>query len=254
MQIPSSGKGNQRQLAGEELLQQVGHLRGVVGAVDAAGLDDYRRQVLGVDHLLDDLVGLELGLLVVGGEVGLGVLVGLVDDLLVRVAEDADGGDVDDPGHFGLQRDPHHPLGPGDVGLPHRRALLGRDPDLVHRRRVDRRVAAAHPLAKGVLVAEVATDQLAAEGGQLRGFLGAADQADDLVAAVAQLAHNLAADEAGSARDEDLHGKAAYRPGDGAYNPLEWRLRKTGAVAGRVSAPWRSASSTAAATGSRWRS
>ena len=44
MQIPSSGKGSQRQFPGEELLKQIRHLRGVVGPVDAAGLDDHGGQ------------------------------------------------------------------------------------------------------------------------------------------------------------------------------------------------------------------
>ena len=84
--------------------------------------------------------------------------------------------------------------------------LLGGDPDLVHRRGVDQGVAALHAVAQRLGVAEVAADQLAAELGQLCRFLGCADQADDLVAAVAQLAHDLAADEPRSSRHEDLHG------------------------------------------------
>ncbi len=55
-------------------------------------------------------------------------------------------------------------------------------------------------------VAEIAADQLAAELLQLARFLRAADQADDVIAALAQLAHDLAADEARSSRYEDLHG------------------------------------------------
>ena len=52
------GEGQQRQLAGEELLQQVGDLRGVAGAVDAAGLDDHAGQAVLGDHPLGDLVRL----------------------------------------------------------------------------------------------------------------------------------------------------------------------------------------------------
>ena len=66
------------------------------------------------------------------------MLVGLVDDLAVGVAEGADGRDVDDLGDLGLQRRPQHPLAAAHVGLVHRRVLLGRDADLVHRRGVDR--------------------------------------------------------------------------------------------------------------------
>ena len=61
------------------------------------------------------------------------------------------------------------------------------------------------PARIAAVVAEVAADQLAAERGDRLALLGVADQADDLVAAVAQLAHDLAADEARSSRDEDLH-------------------------------------------------
>ena len=66
------------------------------------------------------------------------------------------------------------------------------------------RVAALHPGADRVAVAEVAGDQLAAELGQLARFLRAADEADDLVAALAQLAGHGAADEAGRPCHEDL--------------------------------------------------
>ena len=45
-QMPSSGKGISGSLPGEELLEQVGDLRGVAGAVDAAGLDDHAGQAL----------------------------------------------------------------------------------------------------------------------------------------------------------------------------------------------------------------
>ena len=69
------------------------------------------------------------------------------------------------------------------------------------------RVAALHAARGSPRVAEVAGDQLAAELLELAGLLRAADQADDLVAALAQLAHDLAADEAGPSRDEDLHGR-----------------------------------------------
>ncbi len=107
---------------------------------------------------------------------------------------------------LGLQRRLQHALAAGDVGLVHRRVLLGRDADLVHRRGVDEAVAALHAVAQRLGVAEVAADQLAAELGQLRRFLRGPDEAGDLVAASAQLPHDLAADEARSSRHEDLHG------------------------------------------------
>ena len=69
----------------------------------------------------------------------------------------------------------------------------------------------------------------AAQLGQLRGLLGVADQADDLVAALAQLAHDLAADEPRSSRDEDLHGRQSLSStGAAAYNRVEWIDRRNG--------------------------
>ena len=86
--------------------------------------------------------------------------------------------------------------------------MLGRDPDLVHRGGVDRRrrsppcparIASASPRSP-------LTSSQPSVAVSFAAFSRAADEADDLVAAVAQLAHDLAADEAGAARDEDLHG------------------------------------------------
>ena len=206
-QIPSSGKGSRKQPPGEEFRQQVGDLRGVAGPVDAAGLDDHAGQAL-LDHQpLGDPVTLELRLLVVGGEFLAGVLVALVDDFLVGVAEGADGRDVDDLADLGLLGRPQDTLAAAHVGLVHRRVLLGGNADLVHRRGVDEGVAALHAGAQRGLVAEVAADDLTAECGDLFALLGGAHQADDLVAACPQLAHDLAADEPGSSRDEDLHGR-----------------------------------------------
>ena len=85
---------------------------------------------------------------------------------------------------------------------------------------MDHGVAAGHALADRPFVAEVAGDQLAAELGRLLALLGVADQADDLVAAGAQLAHDSAADESGPSGDEDLHGSQSLkaRGSEGAYN------------------------------------
>ena len=113
-----------------------------------------------LDHPLRDPVRLELRLLVVGGELRAGVLVGLVDHLAVGVAEDAAGGDVDDPRSLRLEGRLEDAFGPGDVRLVHRRVLGGRDPDLVHRGGVDRRVAALEAGADRCAVAEVAGDEL----------------------------------------------------------------------------------------------
>ena len=165
-----------------------------------------------LDHPLRDPVRLELRLLVVGGEFRAGVLVGLVDDLAVGVAEDAAGRDVDDPRRLRLERRLEDPFGPGDVRLVHRRVLGGRDPDLVHRGGVDRRVAALEAGADRRAVGEVAGDELAADRREPLALLRVADQADDLVAAVAQLPHDLAADEAGASGNEDLHGTNPSAP------------------------------------------
>ena len=81
-------------------------------------------------------------------------------------------------------------------------------------------------------VGEVARDQLAAELRRAASpFSGLRTRHDDLVAALAQLAHDLAADEAGASGDEDLHGAKPIRPGTGAYN-RDWSaaIRETAAT------------------------
>ena len=211
----------------------------------------------------------DLGLLVVGGEVLARVLVGLVDDLAVGVAEDAEVETWTTFGDLRLQRRAEDAFGPGHVRLVHRRMLGGGNPDLVHRGDVDHRIAALQPGADRLAVAEIATDELAAHRGQLFALLRVADQADDVVAALAQLAHDLAADEAGASGNEDLHGARQPiligRPARPDISALGWtieakRPRPRRAMAptapasptrGRDSVRSRSASSTErAATGS----
>ena len=97
-------------------------------------------------------------------------------------------------------------------------------------------------------------------------FSRVADQADDLVAARAQLAHDVAADESRSSRDEDLHGPNPIPAGAAPYNRSECSDRETAArprratarstatapaspTRGPASGRWRSASSTAASDG-----
>ena len=70
---------------------------------------------------------------------------------------------------------------------------------------MDDRVAALHALADRLGVAEIAGGQRAAERLDLLSLLGVANQTDDVVAALAQLAHDLAADEPRSPSHEDLH-------------------------------------------------
>ena len=91
-------------------------------------------------------------------------------------------------GELRLQRRAQHVLGADHVRLVHRPVLRLGDPDLVHRRAVDRRVATLHPGADGVLVREGAGDELAAELGERGALLGAADERPHLVAPLAQLA------------------------------------------------------------------
>ena len=81
----------------------------------------------------------------------------------------------------------------------------------------------------------------AAEVGERLALLGRADQAAHLVAARAELAHDLAADEPRAAGHEDLHGRQLYSGcwptgqsspaspwgGGGAYNRLECSVRET---------------------------
>ena len=63
----------------------------VVGPVDAPGLDDHAGEPLLGDQPLGEAMRLDLGLLVVGRVAGARVLVALVDDLALGVAEGADG-------------------------------------------------------------------------------------------------------------------------------------------------------------------
>lgn len=219
------GEGHQRHLPGEELVQQLPDRRGVAGTVDAARLDDRAGQAF-ADQPLRHLVGLPLGFLVGGGEVLGRVLVGLVDDAAVGVAEDADGGDVDDLRDPRLQRRAEDPFGAADVGLAHRRALGGGNSDLVDGGRVDDGVATLDAAADRPFVAEVADDQLAPQLGQLRALLRIADEGRDLVAAGAQLARDLAADEAGCTRHEDLHRTHTNRPEAALTMNLSVRFEK----------------------------
>ena len=84
--------------------------------------------------------------------------------------------------------------------------LLGRESDLVHRGGGDDRVAALHAGLGRLAVGEVAADEPAAELVQPCRLLRAADEAGDLIAARAQQAHDVAADESRSPGYEDLHG------------------------------------------------
>jgi hypothetical protein len=227
MQIPSSGKG----------ISGILNLGGVSRAVDAARLHDDRRQALLGDHPLGDPVGLQLRLLVIGGEFLARVLVVLVDDPAVRIAEDADRRDVDQSGHLGLEGRPEDALGPGDIRLPHRRAAGGRDAHLVHRGRVDHRVAALRSPPDGVGVTEVAGDDLAALLPQLRGLRLVSHQAANLVAPGAELSHDLAADEPRAASHEDPHEPQAYLRGGRIYNRMEWKGPGTAAGSRRATPP-----------------
>ena len=80
-------------------------------------------------------------------------------------------------------------------------------------------IAASQPCHAGadrVLVREGAGDELAAELGERPALLGAADQRPHLVAPLAQLAHHVAADEAGSSGDEDPHPRRSLSAAPGA--------------------------------------
>ena len=81
-------------------------------------------------------VGEVLRLVVVADEaLGEVAAVRLVGDPAVRVAEDVDGRDVDDPRDAGRDRRIEDALRGADVGLVHRRPLGGRDADPVRTRR-----------------------------------------------------------------------------------------------------------------------
>ena len=203
--MPRSGKGSIGSLPSTNWLIVVAEGRVVSGAVDAAGLHDHAGQALLGDQPLGDLVGPVLGLLVVGGELGAGVLVGLVDDLAVGVAEGGDGRDVDDLRDLLLERRPQHRLGAEDVGLVHRRVLALGDPDLVDRGAVDDRVGALHPGLDRGPVGEVALGDGRSQRLQPAALLAVAGEADDLVAALEQPADDVLADEPGPTGYEDLH-------------------------------------------------
>ena len=128
------------------LVDEVAELGVVAWPVDAARLDDHDRRALG-DPVERDLVRQVLRLLVAGEEVLARVLVGLVDDLAVRVAEHPDRRDVDDSLDTGIDRGVEHALGPAHVRVVHRVVLRLRDPDLVDGGHVEDRVAALDALA-----------------------------------------------------------------------------------------------------------
>jgi hypothetical protein len=88
----------------------------------------------------------------------------------------------------------------------HAVALALRDADLVDRRAVDDGVAVLAGVADDARGVQVALDQLGAEPLELRALLARPDERDHIVAALAQPAHDLAADESRSPGDEDLHG------------------------------------------------
>ena len=90
------------------------------------------------------------------------------------------------------------------------------------RRRGSRRRTPSRPAAIAACVAEVAGDQLAAELLELRGLRRIADERADLVAALAQLAGDMAADESGPPGEEYPHPDAQTsrdRGRDGASPP-----------------------------------
>jgi hypothetical protein len=70
---------------------------------------------------------------------------------------------------------------------------------------VDRRLGSLHALGDRRVVGEVALDQLAAQLTQRGRLLRRAHQCHNIVAARPQLAHDVAADEPCSSRNEDLH-------------------------------------------------
>src|SRR6266542_6003895 len=69
-----------------DLIDEVRHIRGVTRTIHAARLGDQERSAL-LDQVLRDLVGTELGLVVVGEEAITPTVIGLVDHLAPRVPE-----------------------------------------------------------------------------------------------------------------------------------------------------------------------
>ena len=206
---PEVGEGEERQPALDNPFDQLAELGMVARPVNAARLDDHAGKAV-ADHLLGDPVRPVFRLLVVGTEPFAGMLVGLVDDLAVGIAEGADCADVDDLRRACLTSCGEDVRGAGDVGLVHRLPPAGGDPDLVDRSSVDRCVAALEARGDRCDVADVALDQLAAEPGEAAGLLGRAHQRPHLVAALAQLAGDMGADEAGRAGLKDLHESGPY--------------------------------------------
>src|SRR3954454_6254618 len=192
------------ELAAPGLVDHVAHLGEVAGPVDSARLDDHDRRAL-LDALLGRLVGQPFRLVVDGHPVAGRALVALVDDLAVRVAEDVDRRDVDDPPDARLPRGVEHTLGPTYVRVVHRLALALRDPDLVDGRAMDGGVAVLARVADDVARRQIALDERRAERFERLPLVARADERDHLVAALAQLANDVPADESGAAGDEDLH-------------------------------------------------
>jgi hypothetical protein len=107
------------------------------------------------------------------------VLIGLVDDLAVRVAEDAAGRDVDDLGDSRSLRAALSTFSvPATFALPHRRVLFDGDPTLYIAGGV---TTASQPSMPGAARRrhEVAVDEPEPQLGQLGRFPRVADKADD---------------------------------------------------------------------------
>ena len=113
---------------------------------------------------------------------------------------------MDDPRRARLAGQAEDALRAADVDPLHLRRLVARDADPVDGSEVEGRVGAVEAATDRVRVVELALDQLAAELPQVRGAGRRPDERDDVVAAAAERAHEHAAHEARTARDEGAHG------------------------------------------------
>ena len=189
------------QLPRPHLLELGAELGVVARAVDRPRLHDHDRRAP-LAALPRRLVCEVLRPVVGRDEAARRALVRLVDHAAAGVAEDVDRRDVDDPWDAGGPRGVQHVLGAAHVRLEHRRPLRPRDPDLVHGREVEDRVAARHLPLERRRVGEVALDELRVEPART---VGRADERDHLVAALPEPCRHPPAEEARRAGDERPH-------------------------------------------------
>ena len=204
------GEGDQGHPAIEELVHLAAERRVVVRPVDAARLDDDARQPLFDDQALRHPVRLDLGLLVVGRVAAARMLVGLVDHLALGVTERADGRDVDDAA------DPASRAARSAFSVPitfasymARCSDSGIPTSYIAAPWITASQSAM-PARSASLSARVPGTSSQPSSVRAAPFSGLRTSARTSSPRSRSLTHHLAADEAGSPSDEDLHPRQAY--------------------------------------------